>query len=54
MIVTEPDDFALLTALYRSSVDGRRYLYEAILSDDPFYNLPDNLLHVLPKYYKFI
>ena len=42
MIVTEPDDFALLTALYRSSVDGRRYLYEAVLSDDPFYNLPDN------------
>ena len=41
MIVTDPNDFALLTALYRSSVDGRRYMYEAIISDDGKYNIPD-------------
>ena len=34
-------DFALVTALYRSSVDGRKYMYEAIISDDSEYNLPD-------------
>ena len=42
MIVTDPNDFALITALYRSSIDGRRYMYEAILSDDVKYNIPDN------------
>ncbi len=42
MIVTDPNDFALLTALYRSSVDGRRYMYEAIVSEDGKYNIPDN------------
>ena len=42
MIITTPEDFALITALYRSSVDGRRYMYEAILADDSEYNLPDN------------
>jgi hypothetical protein len=42
MIITQPEDFALFTALYRSSVDGRRYMYEAILSDDGKYNIPDN------------
>ena len=41
MIVTDPYDFALVTALYRSSIDGRRYMYESILSDDSEYNLPD-------------
>lgn len=42
MIITDPNDFALITALYRSSVDGRRYMYEAILSDDGKFNIPDN------------
>lgn len=42
MIVTDPNDFALVTALYRSSVDGRRYMYEAIVSEDGKYNIPDS------------
>ena len=42
MIITNPEDFALITALYRSSVDGRKYMYEAIISDDPTYNIPDS------------
>lgn len=41
MIVTDPNDFALFSALYRTSVDGRRWLYEAVLSDDGKYNIPD-------------
>lgn len=42
MIVTNPEDFALISALYRTSVDGRRFMYEAILSEDGEYNIPDN------------
>ena len=42
MIVTNPEDFALVTALYRSSIDGRRYLYEAILDEDNEYNIPNS------------
>lgn len=42
MIITNPEDFALITALYRTSIDGRRWMYEAILSDDGKYNIPDN------------
>lgn len=41
MIITAPEDFALLTALYRSSVDGRRFMYEAIIHDDLNYDIPD-------------
>lgn len=41
LVITNPEDFALVTALYRSSVDGRRFMYEAILSDDGEYNIPD-------------
>ncbi len=41
LIITNPEDFALVTALYRSSVDGRRFMYEAILSEDGIYNIPD-------------
>lgn len=41
MIVTNPEDFALISALYRCSIDGRKFLYEAILSDDGNYNIPD-------------
>lgn len=41
MIITNPEDFALLTALYRSSIDGRRFMYEAILSEDGEYDIPD-------------
>lgn len=41
LIITNPEDFALITALYRSSIDGRRYMYEAIISDDGKYNIPD-------------
>jgi hypothetical protein len=36
------EDFALVTALYRSSVDGRRFMYEAILSEDGKFEIPDN------------
>ena len=35
------EDFALVSALYRSSIDGRRFMYEAILSEDGDYNIPD-------------
>lgn len=41
MIVTNPEDFALVSALYRCSIDGRKFLYEAILADDGKYNIPD-------------
>ena len=41
MIVTNPEDFALVSALYRCSIDGRRFLYESILSEDGNYNIPD-------------
>lgn len=42
LVITNPEDFALVTALYRSSVDGRRFMYEAILSEDGDYNIPDS------------
>jgi hypothetical protein len=42
MIITKPEDFALITALYRSSIDGRRFMYEAIISEDGDYKIPDN------------
>lgn len=41
LIITQPEDFALVTALYRSSIDGRRFMYEAILSEDGEYQIPD-------------
>lgn len=42
LIITNPEDFALVTALYRSSIDGRRYMYEAILAEDnDEYTIPD-------------
>lgn len=41
LIITNPEDFALVTALYRSSIDGRRFMYEAILSEDGDYTIPD-------------
>lgn len=41
LVVTDPADFALVTALYRSSIDGRRWMAEAILDDDTKYNIPD-------------
>lgn len=40
MIITAPEDFALITALYRSSIDGRKFHYEAILSEDGEYEIP--------------
>ena len=40
MIITNPEDFALVTALYRTSIDGRRFMYESILSDDGQYEIP--------------
>ena len=42
MIITKPEDYALITALYRSSIDGRRFMYEAIISEDGNYKIPDN------------
>lgn len=41
LVITQPEDFAMFTALYRSSLDGRKYLCEAVLQGDGFYNLPD-------------
>lgn len=41
MIITNPEDFALVTALYRSSIDGRKFMYEAILSEDGEYEIPE-------------
>lgn len=41
MIITNPEDFALVTALYRSSIDGRKFMYEAILSEDGDYEIPE-------------
>ena len=41
LVITSPDDFALITALYRSSIDGRQFHYETILSDSGEYDLPD-------------
>lgn len=40
--MTAPEDFALVSALYRTSVDGRHWMYEAILSEDMEYNIPDH------------
>ena len=40
LIITNPEDFALVTALYRTSVDGRRFMYESIISDDAEYEIP--------------
>lgn len=40
MIITNPEDFALVSALYRSSIDGRRFMYEAILDDEGEYEIP--------------
>ena len=42
LIAINPEDYALITALYRSSVDGRRFMYEAILSDDGRYEIPND------------
>ena len=51
-----PEDFALITALYRSSIDGRRFMYEAILSEDGEYNIPDKFTsrtsEILETYFK--
>lgn len=56
MIVTNPEDFALITALYRSSIDGRRFMYEAILSEDGDYEIPNDFtsraVEVLQTYLK--
>lgn len=41
MIITNPEDFALVTALYRTSIDGRKFMYESILSDDGEYEIPN-------------
>lgn len=41
MIVTNPEDFALISALYRSSIDGRRFMYESILSGEDF-DIPED------------
>ena len=42
LVITNPEDFALISALYRTSVDGRHWMYEAILSENYEYNIPDN------------
>jgi hypothetical protein len=41
MIVTHPKDYALFTALCRSSTDGRIWLSKAILDEDEKYNIPN-------------
>lgn len=40
-MICDSEDFALVTALYRSSIDGRRFMYEAILAEDDF-DIPNN------------
>lgn len=40
LVITNPEDFTLVTSLYRTSVDGRRFMYEAILSEDGEYEIP--------------
>src|SRR5699024_10086650 len=56
MIITDPNDFALINALYRSSIDGRRFMYEAILSEDGNYEIPNDFtsrsVEVLQTYLK--
>lgn len=42
LTITNPEDWALVSALYRTSVDGRRYMYEAIIDEDNKYNIPDS------------
>lgn len=34
------EDFALISALYRASIDGRRFMYEAVMSEDGHYEMP--------------
>ena len=41
-IITSPTDFALITALYRSSIDGRKFMYESVVSDSGTYDIPDD------------
>lgn len=56
LIVTSPEDFALVTALYRSSIDGRRFLYESIISEDGNYEIPEKFTsrtsEILQVYFK--
>ena len=56
MIITNPEDFALVNALYRTSIDGRRFMYEAILSEDGNYEIPNTFtsraVEVLQAYLK--
>jgi hypothetical protein len=40
--VVDENDMALVTHLYRASIDGRRFMYEAILSEDGNYEVPDD------------
>ena len=41
-IITSPTDFALITALYRSSIDGRKFMYESVVSDSGTYDIPND------------
>jgi hypothetical protein len=41
MVITKAEVFALISALYRTSPDGRRFMYEAIITGDT-YDIPDN------------
>lgn len=41
-IITSPEDFALITALYRSSIDGRKFMYENVVSEDGVIDIPDH------------
>lgn len=56
LVVTNPEDFALVNALYRCSIDGRKFMYEAILSDDNKYDIPDKFtsrtVEILQTYLK--
>ena len=42
LVISDPNDFALITGLYRSSIDGRHWMYEAILDENYAYNIPDD------------
>lgn len=56
MIITSPEDYALVTALYRSSVSARRFMSEAIMSEDGNYDIPDDFTsrtaEILQVYFK--
>jgi hypothetical protein len=56
LIVVPPEEFALMTALFRTSIGGREYMFKAILSDEAKINIPakftSRAAEILEAYYK--